>query len=89
MTRDELLKVRDWANDKMATGAEPPWAWSMYSTLSKTIDSIVAGSDAVATTANSLEPERHQGNALRLVADNSSQDIARHRLGPPPVRLPT
>ena len=51
MTRDELLKVRDWANDKMATGAEPPWAWSMYSTLSKTIDSIVAGSDAVATTA--------------------------------------
>lgn len=89
MTREELLRVRDWANEKMATGAEPPWAWSMYSTLSKTIDCIVAGADVVSTSAGSLEPERHQETALRLVADNSPQDIARHRLGRPPVRLPT
>ena len=33
MTREELEKVRAWANDKIATGTEPPWAWSQYMKL--------------------------------------------------------
>ena len=38
MTRAELERVLDWANDKLATGAEPPWAWYQYMKLRETLE---------------------------------------------------
>ena len=28
--RQELERVRDWANAKVQSGSEPPWAWYQY-----------------------------------------------------------
>ena len=47
MTREELEKVRQWANDKIAAGQEPPWAWYQYMKLRETLDAILSGMAAV------------------------------------------
>ncbi len=46
MTKDELQKVREWADGKIATGVEPPWAWFQYMKLRETLDAILGGMDA-------------------------------------------
>jgi len=43
MTREELEKVRSWADAKLSTGEEPPWAWDQYMKLRETLDAILAG----------------------------------------------
>jgi hypothetical protein len=66
MTREELEKVRTWANDKIATGAEPPWAWYQYMKLRETLDAILNGMDAtvsVTLPADSL-PEGQRPEAV-------------------------
>jgi hypothetical protein len=81
--RSDLEKIRTWADEKIATGAEPPWSWYQYMKLRETLDAILAGMAAVRTESLPL-PEPHLGTALRLVACNSPQDIAqRHRVEPP------
>lgn len=86
--RKELEQVREWADAKIASGQEPPWAWFQYMKLREAIDGILAGMDSVTTEhlQQSVEhPERH----LRLVGATRSQDTApRHRVGLP-VQLPT
>ena len=44
--REELQKVRDWANEKIANGQEPPWAWYQYMKLRETLQAILAGIQA-------------------------------------------
>ena len=46
MTDSEIQKMRKWADDKIATGAEPPWAWYQYMKLRETLDAIIAGRSA-------------------------------------------
>ena len=43
MTDAELAKMRRWADDKIAAGQEPPWAWYQYMKLRETLDAIIAG----------------------------------------------
>lgn len=85
--RDELRKVRDWANEKIAAGQEPPWAWFQYMKLRETCDAILSGL-AVAMPPDSPESEQPQGAHLRLVERNSPQDTAQHRPAGLPVQLP-
>jgi len=85
--RSDLEKIRDWADVKISTGAEPPWAWYQYMKLRETLDIILAGM-AAATKGDLLPTEAHQGSGLRLVACNSSQDISQHHRAEPPVQLP-
>jgi hypothetical protein len=87
MTREELEKVRAWADAKIATGGEPPWAWYQYMKLRETIDAILAG-QAATRTVDSPQLEPHQETGLRLVASNGPQDIARSRQSGTPVQLP-
>lgn len=87
MTREELEKVRSWADEKIATGDEPPWAWYQYMKLRETLDALLAGM-AATRTVGSQQSEQHPETALRLVASNSPQDIARHHRDAPPVQLP-
>ena len=89
MTREELEKVRAWANDKIATGAEPPWAWQQLCRLRDTIDAIVAGMDATQQTASLQATDERRGSVLRLVAATDRPDTARHHFAGTPVRLPT
>ena len=43
MTKEDLKKIRQWADDKIATGEEPPWAWFQYMKLRETLDAILGG----------------------------------------------
>jgi hypothetical protein len=87
MTKGELEKVRAWAQEKLATGQEPPWAWYQYMKLRETLDAILAG-QAVTTLLGSPEsgvrPEKH----LRLVNEASQQDISQSLRAGLPVQMP-
>ena len=85
--REELQKVRDWANDKLATGDEPPWAWFQYMKLRETLDQILAGQDA-ATTENLPQSGEHRGARLQLVDSMYQPDAAPRRPPEPAITLP-
>lgn len=85
--RDELQKVRDWANEKISGGQEPPWAWYQYMKLVETVDAILHGM-AATTTASSQQSEEHLGAHLRLVGSTCPQDSAQpHHVGLP-IQMP-
>lgn len=89
VSRQELERVRAWAREKVATGAEPPWAWYQYMKLRETLDAILAGIDVTTPEmANSQQtgqrPERH----LRLVAPSDQQDTVPSHPFDGPVQMP-
>ncbi len=86
--REELEQVREWADAKIASGQEPPWAWFQYMKLREAVDGILAGMDAV-NTESSQQSVPHQETHLRLVGDTDSQDNAPHRPAGLPTQLPT
>ena len=69
MTRDDLEQVWGWANDKLATGEQPPWAWEQYVKLCETLDAISARMPGNKVSGSSQYAQRHDAH-LRLVADN-------------------
>jgi hypothetical protein len=80
MIKEQLESVRVWANDKLATGQEPPWAWYQYMKLRETLDAILAGMSAT-TPLGSPESGVRQGTHLRLVDDSGQQESApRHQV---------
>ena len=86
--RSNLEIVRKWANAKIATGQEPPWAWFQYMKLRETLDAILAGMDSV-TTENSQQSTEHPGKHLQLVEATDPQDTAQRRPAGLPTQLPT
>ncbi len=88
--REELERVRQWANDKLATGEEPPWAWYQYVKLRETLDAILSGMDAVTTPESSQQSAAHRGAHLRLVEVEATdpRDTARPHRDQPHVQLP-
>ena len=48
VSEQELRRIRHWADQKIASGLEPPWAWYQYMKLAETLDAIIAGMGAVA-----------------------------------------
>ena len=62
--REELERIREWADAKIAAGQEPPWAWYQYMKLRETLDAILAGMAAVT-------PWRVHRNRLRIRKDIS------------------
>jgi len=91
MTREELERVRAWANGKLATGAEPPWAWYQYMKLRETLDAILAGMEStvpVTLPADSPQEAQRRGSGhLRLVG-TCPPSTAQHRQADEPVQLP-
>lgn len=90
MDKAELERVRDWANEKLATGEEPPWSFYQHMKLVEALDEILRGMDAVTPLPeDSPEAERPRDSRLRLVADNGPAENARSRHGRhPSVPLP-
>ena len=84
--RDELERVREWAQDKLQGGSEPPWAWYQYMKLVETVAAILDGMDA--TKENSPQSELPQDAHLRLVDSMNQPDIAPPRPARPKPRLP-
>jgi hypothetical protein len=85
--RQTLESVRLWANDKIAAGEDPPWAWYQYMKLRETLDAILQGMNA-ATTARSPQSDEHQERYLRLVEATYSPDSAPRPSDGSPVKLP-
>ena len=85
--RSELEKIRKWADTKIASGQEPPWAWFQYMKLRETLDAILESMDCV-KTENSQQSEQHQETALRLVDSTYPPDKPRPRHVGSPVKLP-
>lgn len=85
--REELQKIRDWANEKIAGGQEPPWAWYQYMKLRETCDAILSGM-AATTLPDSPQSAGNQGAHLRLVDGNGPQENAPHRHAGLPVQMP-
>jgi hypothetical protein len=83
----QLQEIRQWAKDKIASRAEPPWAWFQYMKLVETVDAILAASDSV-KTENSPQLAEHPGAHLRLVDATCPQDGAPHHPVGLPVQLP-
>ena len=88
MTKAELQRVRDWADEKIATGDEPPWAWYQYMKLRETLDAILAGQAATTRQGDSPQSAGRQGAGPRLAVCNVRQDTAQRRPEDVPVQLP-
>ncbi len=58
--RSKLENIREWADAKIASGQEPPWAWFQYMKLRETLDAILAGVDSVELVDAVLSPESHE-----------------------------
>ena len=83
-----LAMLRKWAEARVATGSEPPWAWYQYMKLIETVAAIQLGRASVMpTTAGSLavapprgvEPRPKEG----AVADIGKRRRRRRREDPP------
>jgi hypothetical protein len=78
MSRKELQAVLDWADGKLPSGEEPPWAGFDYFKLRETLEAIVSGVTATAQqTETSPPPEEPAEGTLLLV-------VANHRPGSEP-----
>ena len=82
----QLNDVRQFAKDKIATGAEPPWAWYQYMKLIEASEAILAGMGV--TTENSQQSASPAGAPLRLVDATYPPDSIPHRPSGLPVQMP-
>lgn len=87
MTREELENARAWADEKLATGQEPPWAWYQYMKLRETLDAILAGQDAI-TPLGSPESGVRPETRLRLVACSDQPENAQYHQPEQQIHLP-
>lgn len=83
--RAELEKIRDWADAKLASGQEPPWAWFQYMKLRETLDQILAGMNSVTSLPQSASPA---GGHIRIVASTDRQDSVQRRHADARIPLP-
>lgn len=84
----ELKRLREWAQEKIQAGEEPPWAWYQYMKLMETADAIVESQSAVTVNPRGHSPlsDHNPDEHLRLVVNNDPQDNAqRHPTGTPTV----
>jgi hypothetical protein len=66
-----LALCRDWAEGRVASGNEPPWAWYQYMKLIETVEAIQTGRRAVSgvSPAGVQPPARGSPSETDAVAD--------------------
>ena len=87
--KENLEAVRQWAQEKIQTGQEPPWAWYQLMKLTEACDAVLAGMAAVSSTESSQQSDERSGTRLRLVDATYPQDTAQPHPAGLPVQLPT
>jgi hypothetical protein len=86
---NELMRVQEWAKEKIAQGSEPPWAWYQYMKLIETIQALMAGMNCtISQTENSPKSAKRPDAHLRLVDSTDLQENARHHPAGLRVNLP-
>lgn len=82
-----LKKSKEWAQERLDTGVEPPWSWYQLMKLVEAVDFILAARDT-STTDHSLELPERPGGRLQLVGEGYLQNDAQPRPDDPPIQLP-
>lgn len=89
MNRDDLERVRQWAEQKLTTEGEPPWSWYRYMQLKDAISALIQGMDVTRPMEASPQSASHLGASLRLVAsDRQLENVQSHPDRPREVPLP-
>lgn len=88
MGKTDLEKVRDWAIEKLATGAEPPWSWYRLMQLREATEAILEGMAITQPMEDSPRSDPPSGGGPRLVASGDRQETARRHPSVRPVPLP-
>jgi hypothetical protein len=79
MTRQELQRLRTWADTKIAAGQEPQWAWYQFMKLREALDAIVGQMEAESVAlemAASIPLAQDAERGPRLVVSNAAPDVA-------------
>ena len=81
MTRQELQRLRTWADAKIATGQEPRWAWYQLMKLREALDAIIGQMEAesIALEMASLPLAANAERCPRLVVSNTASDASQPR----------
>jgi hypothetical protein len=82
----QLHDVRQFAKDKIATGAEPPWAWYQYMKLIESADAILASMNITKESSrlSALPADTH----LQLVGSTYQPNIVQSHLSDLKVLMP-
>jgi hypothetical protein len=76
VTRQEIQRLRTWADARIATGLEPQWVWYQLMKLREALDAIVGQMEAESIALEmeaSLPPATDRGP--RLVVSNGASDV--------------
>ena len=79
---DKCLELcRHWAEGRVATGNEPPWAWYQYMKLIETVSAIQTSRAAVTPSSEGRPVVRERAAALRPKTDPAADigGLRRHR----------
>src|SRR5262245_32557281 len=74
-----LALCRDWAEDRVASGNEPPWAWYQYMKLIETVAAIQTSRAAVSAGEPQAEPQRVEAPAPEPPPRDAVTDIGARR----------
>lgn len=85
---DKLQEVLAWANEKLNSGQEPPWAWEQYNQLRKSLLGILDGRRSTISLQDSLKLQEHQGSDRPQSDCIVPLESARRRRDSLNVRLP-
>src|SRR5271170_2199068 len=90
MNRDDLERVRQWADEKLTTEGEPPWSWYRYMQLKDAIGALIQGMDVTQPMEVSPQSAARSGASLRLVASvRQLEKVQSHPDRPREIQLPT
>jgi hypothetical protein len=87
-TTDDLIRVRHWAERKIAQGTEPPWAFRRYTDLIALLSDILESRAATISLEDSLRLQEHPEPALPQAENIRHIDSARRRRAVTSIRLP-
>jgi hypothetical protein len=67
MIKDDLDRIRKWADDRLSTNQEPPWAWFQLMKLREVVDDTLEALNATTTT--------HSAGPVLAVDNDSQSDV--------------
>lgn len=78
MRIEDMKSMRDWAGDRIGSGAETPWDWYQLMKLREALDALIDSAEAQVRrqTEASPQPAQRAGQRLRLVDDNDPPENA-------------
>ena len=75
MKRDELQRVRDWADRELTMGVNLPLARYRYMKLRDAADAILFCMDSNRAVADSQQREQRRGHGHLRLVDNAQPDL--------------